>query len=100
VDFVRVIIRNVYLTHKWFQWVVLNNLCFICLSSGTSFLSYLMVRSMKRLTERVANIEQYLRTASDRDRPGHISPKFKEARQPSIDENDTKSTGTFPSRAN
>lgn len=43
---------------------------------------------MKRLTERVANIEQYLRSASDRDRPGHISPRFKEARQPSVDDSD------------
>jgi hypothetical protein len=45
-------------------------------------------RSVKRLTERVANIEQYLRSASDRDRPQHISPKFKEARQPSVDDSD------------
>ena len=49
----------------------------------------LTIRSVKRLTDRVANIEQYLRMASDRDRPGHISLKFKEARQPSIDDNNT-----------
>jgi hypothetical protein len=99
VDSVRVIIQNVSSMPKWFQWAVSSNPCFIFPSSGNSMTKGLTIRSVKRLTERVANIEQYLRTASDRDRPGGISPKFKEARQLSIDENnivdnDTKRTSS------
>jgi hypothetical protein len=44
-----------------------------------------VVRSVKHLSERLSNIEQYLRTASNPDRAGHIGPRFKEIRDSSVD---------------
>ena len=43
---------------------------------------------MKLLSERVTNIEQYLRDISDRDRPGRISPRFRGSPQISLDGSD------------
>ena len=51
-------------------------------------------RSVKTLSDRVLNIEQYLKAASDRDRPHHIGLKFKEMRRTSSEESDG-SKGTF-----
>ena len=45
-------------------------------------------RSVKLLSDRVANIEQYLREASDRDRVGRLSPKFRDSRQNSLVDSD------------
>jgi hypothetical protein len=51
-------------------------------------------RSVKTLSDRVLNIEQYLKAASNRDRPHHIGLKFKEMRRTSSEESDG-SKGTF-----
>jgi hypothetical protein len=43
---------------------------------------------VKLLSDRVTTIEQYLRDASDRDRLGRLSPRFRESRQGSLDDSD------------
>jgi hypothetical protein len=49
---------------------------------------------MKQLSERVSHIEQYLRDASERDRMGRLSPRFRETRYDSLADSDG-SKGTF-----
>lgn len=47
-----------------------------------------LTRTVKTISNRVLNIEQYLKAASDRDRPHHIGLKFKEMRRTSSEESD------------
>ena len=51
-------------------------------------------RSVKRLSERVSYIEQYLRDASERDGIGRLSPRFSQTRPDSLAESEG-SKGTF-----
>jgi len=55
----------------------------------------MFLRSVKLLSERVTAIEQYLRDASDRDRLGRLSPRFRESRQNSLDDSDISKCTVF-----
>jgi len=84
VGFANRIIWNVSLMPKWCLWALWSNRCSISPSINRLSNHYLLVcRSLRLLSERVANIEQYLREVSDRDGHGRMSPRFKEIYQSS-----------------
>ena len=89
---------NVCLTRRWCHWVAWNSHCFICQSMNDLSAAPITCRSVKLLTERVTNIEQYLRDISDRDRVGRLSPKFRDARHDSIAESDGSKGTRSPAR--